>query len=375
MAGRPPGDRFATGSGAPLSHRVPGSRPPIRRIPRWNILYAMLPLAATAPPSLLVTIDTEEEGLWGEGYRSHGNTVRNLRGLPRFQDLCDEFGVCPTYLVDTPVVEDDQGSELLATYQRTGRAEVGGHLHPWCTAPFTEELNRRNSYLCNLPEELQRAKLETLTAQIHSRFGRSPTSFRAGRYGIGLPALRILAELGYLVDSSVVPFTSFAADGGPDFRTAPWQPYRVDADNLLRPATTAGLAIPELPVGAGFTSRDFSRTWSRRQRLQQSPWRFFRLAGLLDRVGIGRRIKLSPEQATGPQMVHLLRNSLAQQATCLVMLFHSSSLIAGGSPYVPDRAALDEFFARLRHVFEFWCRASRPTPTLTGFVATLPETA
>jgi hypothetical protein len=87
-------------------------------------------------PALLVTIDTEEEGLWGGTYRSTGNTVKNLRGLPRLQELCDEFGVRPTYLVDTPVVEDDYGSGLLATYQAEGRAEIGGHLHPWCTAPF-----------------------------------------------------------------------------------------------------------------------------------------------------------------------------------------------------------------------------------------------
>jgi len=322
-------------------------------------------------PALLVTIDTEEEGLWGGTYRSTGNTVKNLRGLPRLQELCDEFGVRPTYLVDTPVVEDDYGSGLLATYQAEGRAEIGGHLHPWCTAPFEEVPNGRNSFLCNLPEPLQQAKLETLTEQIRARFGRSPTSFRAGRYGIGLAALRSLRDLGYRVDSSVVPFTSFAREGGPDFTAAPWQPYLVGDHHLLQPAATGG--FPELPVGAGFSTSNFDSTWTRRHALSKSPWRRLRLVGILERLGFGRRIKLSPEQATGPQMVTLLRYALAQHACCHVLMFHSSSLMAGGSPYVPDQRALDEFFARLRHVFQFWRDQLFMAPTMTEYLDWPPQ--
>ena len=181
--------------------------------------------------------------------------------LFRSQQLCDSLSVFPTYLVDSPVVADSYGSELLRSYQCEGRAEVGAHLHPWCTAPFEEEDCRRNSWLLNLPQELQRRKLQTLTDEITRVFGRPPTSFRAGRYGLGTFAANVLVELGYIVDSSVLPFTDYSAQAGPDFSQADWMPYRVSADNLLA-ADPAGRLV-ELPVTVGFNTNDFRRTWNR----------------------------------------------------------------------------------------------------------------
>ncbi len=56
---------------------------------------------------LIVSVDTEEEGLWGGAYRVFHNTTHNLRGLTRFQMLCERWEVAPTYLVDAPVLEDN----------------------------------------------------------------------------------------------------------------------------------------------------------------------------------------------------------------------------------------------------------------------------
>ena len=55
------------------------------------------------------------------------------------------------------------------------------------------------------PPEIERGKLAALTELFRKRIGYSPTSFRAGRFGIGHDTGRWLFELGYLVDSSVVP--------------------------------------------------------------------------------------------------------------------------------------------------------------------------
>lgn len=186
------------------------------------------------PPHLIVTIDTEEEGLWGGAYRATGNTVENVRrGVGRFQELCDRFGIRPTYLVDAPVVEDDYAAGLLREIQDDGRAEIGAHVHPWCNLPFEEELNARNSYLCNLPERLQRDKIVWLTDAIEARFGRRPTSFRAGRYGLDIAGARILYDLGYVVDSSVTPFMDHSRDGGPNFEDAPFLPYVIRGGRSL----------------------------------------------------------------------------------------------------------------------------------------------
>lgn len=318
------------------------------------------------PPALLVTIDTEEEGLWSGIYRRSGNTVANLRGIPWFQQLCDSLSVFPTYLVDSPVVADSYGSELLRSYQCEGRAEVGAHLHPWCTAPFEEEDSRRNSWLLNLPQELQRRKLQTLTDEITRVFGRPPTSFRAGRYGMGTFAANVLVDQGYIVDSSVLPFTDYSGQSGPDFTRANWRPYRVSAENLLS-ADPQGRLV-ELPVTVGFNSNDFQRTWSRHCRFSTGLPRRLRLNGILDRARIGNRIKLSPEQSSAGEMRTLITKALRQRAECVVLLFHSSSLVQGLSAYVSTAERFEKFRQSLTDVLKYWRHTlGFPAPTMTAF--------
>lgn len=297
-------------------------------------------------PALLVTIDTEEEGLWSGKFRGTANTVENLKGIPRFQALCDEFSIRPTYLIDSPVATDPYGTELLARFQADGRAEIGAHLHPWCTPPGVHDCNAHESYLCNLPPDIQRAKLATLVEQITRSCGIRPTSFRAGRYGLGLAAATELVALGFAVDSSVIPFSDFSAEGGPNFSQADWRPYRMAADDILT-ADPQGPLL-ELPVGVGFTRPQFESAWRWRQWAAKSPWSKLRMEGILDRLGVCRRVKLSPEQSNAPQMLRLIQNSLSQGAPCVVLMFHSSSLVPGFSPYVQTGQDLDEFFLRLR---------------------------
>lgn len=318
------------------------------------------------PPSLLVTIDTEEEGLWRGSYRQSGNTVVNLRGIPWFQTLCDSLQVFPTYLVDSPVVADSYGSDLLIAYQQEGRAEVGAHLHPWCTAPFEEDVCPKNSWLQNLPEDLQRRKLQTLTDEITRVFGRPPTSFRAGRYGLGTFAANVLEELDYVVDSSVIPFTDYSGQSGPDYSAADWKPYRVSPSNLLASDPAGGLL--ELPVSVGFNSNDFQKTWSRHRRFSTGLPRQLKLNGVLDRLRIGQRIKLSPEQSSTKEMQTLIARSIRQRAECLVLMFHSSSLVEGLSPYVSNSERFEQFRRRLTEILSFWrSTLGFPAPTMTDF--------
>ncbi|MBX3441602.1 MAG: polysaccharide deacetylase family protein [Planctomyces sp.] len=300
----------------------------------------------------VVTIDTEEEGLWGGQYRPTGHSVENLRGVPRFQELCDRFGVQPTYLVTAPVANDDFGAGLLADLQADGRCEVGAHLHPWCTPPLTDRpATTAESFLCNLPEPAQRAKLEWLTDTIERRFGRRPTSFRAGRYGLDAVGARILEELGYAVDSSVIPFTNYASQQGPDFREAPFTPYWFDGADLCAPGDAG--ALLEAPVTVGFSHSRFAFAHRLQETARIRGLRQLRIEGLLDRLGVARRIKFSPEQATSRELVQLADAALraAERPTALVLMFHSSSLLPGCSPYVRTPVDLDAFCDRLTAVF------------------------
>lgn len=300
--------------------------------------------------SLIVTVDTEEEGLWDGCYRRTGNTVENIRGIPRFQNLCDQYGVRPTYLVDAAVLEEPWAVEILRGIQDDGRCEIGAHCHPWCNPPFEEEISTRNSYLCNLPEALQRAKLTWLTERIEECFGRRPTSFRAGRYGLDITGARILADLGYTVDSSVIPFTDYSSEQGPNFLNAPVCPYWIDlaGNSLLEPHNSGGLL--EVPVTVGFNRANFQRAHSV-QQFARRHLRPLRVEGLLDRLGILRRIKLTPEQATAAEMITLVEMLLRRKSPCLVLMLHSSSLMAGGSPYVTDQDELERIVKRLESTF------------------------
>lgn len=321
-------------------------------------------------PRLVVSVDTEEEGLWGGNYRTTGNTVENIQHVPRFQETCDRYGVRPTYLVTAPVVTNDRSAKVLSGIHDDGRCEIGAHLHPWCTPPVTRtRVAASETFMCNLPVAEQEAKLEWLTDAIKQRFGRRPSSFRAGRYGLDLTGAQILGELAYTVDSSVIPFTNYSEQGGPDFRSAPFAPYFVGGRSLIEPCEDGPLL--EVPVTVGFSRSDFASA----QVIQEScrrPWlRRLRAEGVLDRLGIARRIKFSPEQADFQRMKQLVNATLrqARQTTVLVMLLHSSSLMAGASPYASTHQALDGLYDRLERILRYCVEEKGLAP------ATLTESA
>ena len=318
--------------------------------------------------ALIVTVDTEEEGLWGGRYPRTGNTVENIKGVDRFQRLCDRFNIRPTYLVDAPVVQDASAVSTLKAIQDDDRCEIGAHVHPWCNPPLNGPTDDRSSYLCNLPEQIQRDKVTWLTEQIEAQFGRRPTSFRAGRYGLDIVGARILHELGYVVDSSVIPFTNYSSEGGPNFEQAPIAPYDIDleSDNLLSSSNTTANTdtLLEVPVSVGYNRTDFRRAFSVQRFIRTSPLKHFRTEGILDRLGLLRRIKFSPEQADARRMKELVDASLVQDLQVMVMMLHSSSLVPSFSPYVQTEDQLDQFYSRLEGTFEY-CLATQNMNNLT----------
>ena len=298
---------------------------------------------------LIVTIDTEEEGLWSGKFSGFYNPVTNLSGVPAFQAICDRYAIRPTYLVNTPVIMNQTDTTILDKIHDDGRGEIGCHIHPWNTPPEEDDIDAERSYLCNLPVELQREKIGTVTRQIEDRFGTRPTSFRAGRYGLDDQGAAILKDLGYTVDSSVCPYMDYSADGGPDFRTAAWWPYFV-GDRLLEPSNVA-TSLVEVPVSFGFNWSNFELAHRIDEYLSGTVARHLRIKGILERTGILRKIKFSPEKANSARLAVLARAYQNRDAPCLVMMFHSSSLVPGYSPYVPDSAALEAFLATIDETF------------------------
>ena len=148
---------------------------------------------------------------------SHHATALNVRRLPTLQTLFHEYGVVPTYLLTYPVVSDPRAVAIFREILDEGGCEIGTHCHPWTTPPYEECLNSYNSMLCNLPATLQFEKLQRLHEAIQNEFEISPLAFRSGRWGFDPDVAKNILPLGYRIDTSIAPYTSWAECHGPDF--------------------------------------------------------------------------------------------------------------------------------------------------------------
>lgn len=296
---------------------------------------------------LVVSVDTEEEGLWNGVYPVRKNSTANLRGLARFQALCERHEIPPTYLVTAPVLDDQQAVADLSNWQQQSRCEVGTHCHPWCNPPITsEQVPREESYLSNLPRQQQFDKLTWLTEAIADRMSVRPTSFRAGRYGFSEVTAECLMRLGYVVDSSHLPLFAYPEDGGPDYRMHARRPHRLVDASTQR-------SLIEIPVTTGFTRAGYERRRRIYQQARRPHARKFRLAGIADRLGIARRVKLSPEGNSVRDLQHLMSAAVQDGLHTLVLMLHSSSLVAGCSPYSSTEIHLEDFLGRLEKCLQF----------------------
>lgn len=297
-------------------------------------------LASGERPVLVVIVDTEEEFAWDRPFDRSSTGTTSIAGQPLMHErVFDKFGIVPTYMCDWPVATTAPSVATLRGLMEEGRCEIGTHLHPWVSPPYDEQVTRFNSYAGNLPRELEFEKLRMLTEAIGDSFGRAPRAFKAGRYGLGPHTAESIAALGYDIDASVVPYTAFTDDGGPDFRAYGENPYwfRVGERELL-----------ELPVTTGYAG------WLRTAGpqlydLAQTPLaRRARLGGILARTRALERIRLSPEVASCDEMRRLTSSLLANGCKVFSLTYHSPSMVAGHTPYVRDDADLQDFIAKVR---------------------------
>src|SRR5258706_11442086 len=232
-----------------------------------------------------------------------------------------------------------------------GRCRIGAQLHAWVTPPFTEEVTVRNSFAGNLPRELERAKLERLVAAIEDNLGVRPTSFTAGRYGIGASTQGLLEELGFRIDSSVRPYTEYLDQGGPDFRHCDARPYWVGpADRPLD--HPLGRRLLDLPPTVGLCGLLAGRGLF--DLLQSGLARRLRLPGLFARARLLERIALTPEGLSTAELRRLTSAMIGAGHRIFVMSYHSPSLVPGNTPYVATARELAAFLDRLDAYLAFF---------------------
>jgi hypothetical protein len=295
----------------------------------------------TDRPLFTVGVDTEADDQWSiEGRKLL--SVENSRALPRLQALCDTYGVRPSYLVTHEMATKEPARSILRDLLAKGRCEIGAHLHPWSSPPYREE-----DLVGRYPNQLDDALLETqlgeLTTAIESSLGVRPVSYRAGRHGFDERSLRILEALNYRVDTSVDPLFNETRKGGPSFAGAPVSPYWPSSLDVRRPGGSSVLEIPVSSATSPALPKILEKLFA---SLPPIPWR-----GYLKRLGV-RAVWLRPSYSNVEDAKALASALVVRGVPTLNMLFHSSELVPGGSPYNLDAAAVDRFFSRLESVFE-----------------------
>ncbi len=298
---------------------------------------------------LIITIDTEEDN-WGE-YRTNGQTLENIKRIPRLQDVFDRYGVIPTYLITYPVATDEESISILSGILKRDACEIGMHCHPWNTPPFEEELSARNSMLCNLPPDLQYKKMETLDRTIRENFGIDPKTFRAGRWGFNREVALNLHKLQYKVDTSITAYANWRNEHGPDFSSIPPEPFWMDTGN----SGWGDLGIPllEVPGTIGFLQENFALCALVWNTLDSKPLGGLRLKGLLNRANLLNRVVFSPEFADGAGMIRLAKVMKKRGSRFVNMFFHSTSLLPGLTTIVNNEADEEAFYRRIEDFLIF----------------------
>jgi hypothetical protein len=299
---------------------------------------------APQQPMLVVVIDTEAEFDWFAPGPRRAAGVMTVKAQVAAQRIYERYGVRPTYVLDYPVSSTLEGYEFIRDLHRSGGCEIGAHLHPWDNPPFVEEVNDRNSYPGNLPSELEREKLVRLTDIIHRNLEVEPRIYKAGRYGVGQNTARILAELGYEIDLSVLPGIDLRRELGPDFSRCGARPYWFGSEP----------ALLEIPLTIGYTGL-LARTGRIARMLTMNPWvKALHVPGVLARLHVVDRVVLTPEGMTFEEQRRLTRKMLGYGHRVFSLAYHSPSLAPGHTPYVRNAADLQIFLKRIEQYLEFF---------------------
>jgi hypothetical protein len=306
----------------------------------------------------LLFVDTEEEFDWNAPFRRDSRSVTALKGMDEGQAFFAASGIRPVYVTDHPVLESEAAVAMMNQWVADEAADVGAHLHPWVNPPHSEDVTVPNSFVGNLPEELERAKILALRDRIHEAFGRAPIAYRAGRYGVGANSARLLEEAGFRLDSSVRSRFDYSSEHGPDFYGMPLDPYWAGPSRSLI----------ELPLSTAFTGL----LRGSGQSLYWAAQAMGPMRAALARARLLSRVPLTPEGVPVREAIEAIDALLDAGTRVLNFSFHSPTLEPGHTPYVRDRAELSAFYhwwdVVLNHLDQ---RGVRPA-TLARLLAAVP---
>lgn len=302
--------------------------------------------------SFLITIDTEGDNLWS---RPRQATTENILFLPRFQELCEQYKLRPTWLVDYDVIHDDRFVGFATDVIARDVGEIGMHPHAWNTPPFdqiTEDDRKHQPFLYQYPEDVMREKLSCLQGDLEQRLSVPMLSHRAGRWAMNDTYALMLSELGIQVDCSVTPGVSWNAtqgapgfSPGPDFSRAQSAPYWMTPYSSTVNSGTRLLQVPmtiSTRHSGLVTGMNKALAMSRLKLMQRVSNRLFPVHHWLRPNG--RNIN---------SMKDLILDTVKRGEPHVEFMLHSSELMPGGSPRFATSYAIERLYEHLNELFDF----------------------
>jgi len=307
----------------------------------------------------LVTIDTEcDKGAkWHIKYPISFNNI--YEGVPRIlSPLFDEYNVKPTYLLSPEILYDDKSMQILL---KEKNVELGTHLHAEFIAPETIE-RPTSTFLTQveLEKEVETQKLYNLTELFREKTGSAPYSFRAGRYGMSESTLEILESLGYLVDSSVMPYRKYTFSNNKyvDYWNAYLQPYYPAKENALKKGKMSILEVPltsVTPIVYKYPPALLKFLNPNNSAIKNKILTRLSLKDNTHYYLTPYKQPLSDLKRLSDFVVNKFRNS---KVVILNMMFHSNEIYPNASPYTQTwedvnayRNSMGEYFQYLKETY------------------------
>lgn len=278
-----------------------------------------------------ISLDVEEEGLFGGRYQCFSPSVTNLACLASLAPLLHR-GVKPTLFCAYPALTDPAGQDIIRELGES--CEIGAHLHYWNTPPLPANSPGilRAVPAGKLGEDEFLAKLRTVAKAVENLTGKPPRSFRMGRWDLHRFMLPLLARCGFICDASVRPLHWHMDNGrGPDHFLAPADPYWIGTPNgkLLEVPLTV---LPLLNILKKIPPRFLPC-------LQQ--WGALALLAVYHPLWLLRLVTLRHVAAGG---------------RVLSLTWHSSEMMPGGTPHLPDEKSISRFRAKIARYLD-WLEA------------------
>jgi hypothetical protein len=315
----------------------------------------------STPLRFVVSVDTEADDAWTQ---PESVRVTNVRQLERFQDLCDKYGVVPTYLLAYECATRDEALTVLQPLAENRRCEIGHHLHVWTTPPFQREgptgvdLDWIHAFQFQLPDSLFTEKAECLRQAIEKNFGRSPTSHRAGRFGIDQRTVDWLVSAGFTVETSMrkglrlMEFNSGVELSVPSGRPIQSAEYCLQENPYLWKCNVDDQTvhdIVEIPatvdVPNNLVMNMLLQLLSQRWSGEEFLFRVYR------KLSGGLRLLHPDPQLPPGEMARFIRRASSRGVNVINLMLHSSELELGCSPFSQSKDDLDKVWHHLEDAF------------------------